>query len=967
MAGSIVDRKHQQTSISEISQPEICAPEQGRLFHDPEDLVLHHNLGDQNRTCSPVATTGSAITPSTLSFLKGYKPSRQFLSKCQSEQDCLLESIKTVYHSEIKSIYDNPLYPDLNLHIGQDFKKALNKCIIFSRAFKLYHILKKFSSNDGIVEKDIIVSQFQTLSTGTSEKEQDSQIQSSNSNNHFDEVTRILDCTIPDELITPELLLNFLRRVFTHDDISFEELEIIKPFINWLQLNRPELIHTQTKQIRLETSRESFRTIAQDFDQLTVTASESEERITTNENPMNPNEDKMNTSDAQGDGQPCSLTRTETFELLTKSNPDSPSIVTSSKNSQISDERADASTELSNDDSTSQSSYAPTTRTGLRPKTFTTPVGLSSSKKAPRSNEGKKTDVTHESSTPSKAKKAVTLKTTKTDSSQHRIKPASSQDAPDAKPRSTIISASKNSTTAIASKSPKVAAITRAHPISMERSQSPATTNIKNPPRNFIAANKRVVSQSKDKNKQSENPDSEADPTDSNFFMMRQVTSDSIIAQLDEFTLVSQSKLIDSLSKIFVDGILTDTVLLVKDEKHINAHKCILAARSPYFAEVISKQTQSLEGESLSVPRIDLKKFSHTSVYFATMHIYTGLVRVFDDVDVDELAELTNILHVKTLKQVCIHNLKMNYCHFFHKPCNVCCLGVLKALPLAWRYDYTDLYSRCLQWIGSHFSNVFCLKEFSELTPNDLIEECYSATLAQLTPDNVIPKTIECQRLLKSLPRVKWTEPIICLVGRQLEDFCNYVADNYEKILQSDSFLNLAKNCWECEILEENLLAAMNNLKPDSGCKTLIQLHKIECSIESGFDDPQNLSDSFSNLVSKMRKYCERYLLKDAAAVVHCNSWRQMNPSLQKRIKDQAILSTDFDDPSKQLGGKPKLPSMTRATSHGSQSSNTGSHGGGRSPSNRSTPESRLKSPNTMYLPQPKSKAAAARHVKVLK
>lgn len=161
----------------------------------------------------------------------------------------------------------------------------------------------------------------------------------------------------------------------------------------------------------------------------------------------------------------------------------------------------------------------------------------------------------------------------------------------------------------------------------------------------------------------------------------------------------------------------------------------------------------------------------------------------------------------------------------------------------------------------------------------------------------------------------------------------------------------------------------MNHLKPDSGCKTLIQLHKLECSFESYGDDSQNVSDSFSNLVSKMRKYCERYLLKEAAAVVHCSSWRHMNPSLQKRIKDQAIISTEFDEPTKQLASKPKLQSMSRATNY--QTSGSSSHhsssDGTRSPSNRSTPDSRLKSPSSTYLPPPKSKTAAARHVKVLK
>lgn len=459
-------------------------------------------------------------------------------------------------------------------------------------------------------------------------------------------------------------------------------------------------------------------------------------------------------------------------------------------------------------------------------------------------------------------------------------------------------------------------------------------------------------------------------------FIFEPVNTDNLAAQLDKLTLVSQSNLADCLSRLFINESLSDVVIKTSHNKRINAHKCILAARSAYLADLFSKQdklaqdtTAEKPSQTADVLEIDLTEYSYPAIYFACLHIYSGIVKVPDDLDLSELAGLNHLLHVNTLRQVCIHNLRMNYCHFFHKPCNVCCLGVLKTLPLAWRYDYQELYSKCLQWVGSHFASIFCLKEFADLKPNDLLEECYKATLSQLTPDNIIPKTIECQKLLKNLPRVKWTEPIICLVGRLLEDFCHYVADNYEKIIQSETFLNLSKNCWECEVLEENLLAAMNHLKPDSGCKTLIQLHKIECSNESFGDD--RVSDSYANLVTKMRKYCERYLLKEATAVVHCSSWRHMSPSLQKRIKDQAIIATDFDEPTKQLASKPKLPSMARNTRQQMSSSPGGNNGalsdsGSKSPSNRSTPDSRLKSPNA-YLPPPKNKTPAARHVKVLK
>lgn len=925
---------------------------------------------------------------------------RGFITKCNAELEALLSAIKEKYHDEIKSLASEEAYADLIVQIGEEFRKPLHKCVVASRAFKLFNALRAFELVEVPVEDDIIVSEFQGKELAEAQAKLDTKEEGAKSETivtpdleeeRAEETTSTLYCGLPSDLISPELFLNFIRRVYLDQDVSEEENKLNQRLIDWIKLHKPDRIRPTTNKYSPD-HQESFRTVRPLFEELSIVGGEqkmTQELSSRNsevaESPTgdDPEETSQAISVKDESLTGSLLTRTETFELISRNNHDgsSPS-TTPSKNAFAESNAVDTS-----NDSNTPIPFTPTTRTGLKPKTFTTPTGMLHG--PTRNSTG---------STPSKQS---IHNTTKTKAREESTKAAGipksvitvNQSAPTAAKRSSI-AAKQSATTPDSNKANSVAktkiaspennnvktkltSIVRAQPISLERSQSPATSVIKGA-RNFIEANKRYVAQLEKKNtceQGPDDPDSEAASIPAEPF-----TSDNLVAQMDKFTLISYSKLAEALSTMFIDGQLSDTIILSSNEKQIQAHKCILAARSAYLAEIITKQSNlsmlsmdstspppSFPTHSVSQPKlkIDLTEYSYPAVYFSIMHIYNGIVKVPDDVDLDELTKLAHLLHVTTLRQVCMNNLRMIYCHFFHKPCNVCCLGVLKALPLAWRYDYTELYSKCLQWIGSHFASIFCLKEFSELKPHDLVEECYLATLSQLTPDNIIPKTIECQKLLKNLPRVKWTESIICLVGRQLEDFCHYVADNYEKILQTDTFLNLGKNGWECEILEENLLAAMNHLKPDSGCRTLIQLHKIECSLENYNEDSRNASDSFANLIFKMRKYCERYLLKEATAVVHCSSWRHMNPSLQKRIKDQAIISTDFDEPNKQIAPKPKLSSSSRSTfqqqSIGTNNNNTD---GARSPSNRSTPDSKLKSPSTTYL---KSKAAATRHVKVLK
>lgn len=563
--------------------------------------------------------------------------------------------------------------------------------------------------------------------------------------------------------------------------------------------------------------------------------------------------------------------------------------------------------------------------------------------------------------------------------------------------------------------------VARAKPISLERAQSPILVG-KQSRHQFKSSGAGSNSQTKGQDRKTTGtPQQQADYesetlgseiSDSGSYAIDASSSGpGGYVSIDRHTLASYSRLAEAMTRMFLEEIESDVVINVGGSKRIKAHKCILATRSAYLAEAIEKQhSLLLENNCLEQPVtvvppiqqnkdndvsndneapvevpvvrrveedmkqkqvfINLTDFSYATVHFAVLHLYSGIVTVTDELELEELAKLTHLLHVGTLRQVCQHNLRMTFCHFFHKPCNICTLGVLKALPLAWRYDYSDLYTKCLQWIGTYFAQIFCLKEFSELRPTDLIEECYAATLNQLQPDNIIQRTLECQKLLKNLPRVKWSETIVGLVGRQLEDFCHYVADNYDKIIQTESFMGLGKNCWECEILEENLLAAMNHLKPDMGCKCLVLLHKIECSNETFNDDSANhFSESFANLVCKMRKYCERYLIREAAQVVHCSSWKQMNLSLQRKIKDQALITVDFDDPTRHLSTKPKLtssmnrrinqqsPSQHHHPQHSGQ--NSGSDDGNRSSTTKSSPSAGVQ------LPPMKSKKIVSRHVKV--
>lgn len=53
--------------------------------------------------------------------------------------------------------------------------------------------------------------------------------------------------------------------------------------------------------------------------------------------------------------------------------------------------------------------------------------------------------------------------------------------------------------------------------------------------------------------------------------------------------------------------------------------------------------------------------------------------------------------------------------------------------------------------------------------------------------------TLNCDRLITTLPQMKWTEPIFGMVTRLLQDCIHYMAQNFNQILNSESFLALGK------------------------------------------------------------------------------------------------------------------------------------------------------------------------------
>lgn len=235
---------------------------------------------------------------------------------------------------------------------------------------------------------------------------------------------------------------------------------------------------------------------------------------------------------------------------------------------------------------------------------------------------------------------------------------------------------------------------------------------------------------------------------------------------------------------MFLEEIGPDVTVEVEGHK-LKAHKCILASRCQYFAAMLSGNWLEASGNVIS-----LQGFTYESVYFALCHIYSGAAHVPDSISLVELASLADMLGLEGLKEVVEHALKQRHCHNFHRPCAGCSTGVVEVLPLAAAYGLDELYQKCLAWIRQHFAKVWPSRAFAGL-PKELREKCYQQHIIHMVPDTVLDTTVACDKLLASIPSLRWAEPVVQLAN-QLSDACHsYMSQHFTAVLSSPSFLAL--------------------------------------------------------------------------------------------------------------------------------------------------------------------------------
>ncbi|ELU05169.1 hypothetical protein CAPTEDRAFT_140542, partial [Capitella teleta] len=160
-------------------------------------------------------------------------------------------------------------------------------------------------------------------------------------------------------------------------------------------------------------------------------------------------------------------------------------------------------------------------------------------------------------------------------------------------------------------------------------------------------------------------------------------------------------------------------VSLKIDSTSFRAHKCILCARSGYFAAMLSGPWSESNSDE-----IELIGVAPEAMEIILLYMY-GAVPNLDP----SQCNITHVLAAADMYGLCglmesvAYALRRYYCHFFHKPCTDCCNGVLFTLPLASTYGLEELWRKALKWTAKHFARVWSNKQFS-LLPQEIQKKC---------------------------------------------------------------------------------------------------------------------------------------------------------------------------------------------------------------------------------------------------
>jgi hypothetical protein len=150
---------------------------------------------------------------------------------------------------------------------------------------------------------------------------------------------------------------------------------------------------------------------------------------------------------------------------------------------------------------------------------------------------------------------------------------------------------------------------------------------------------------------------------------------------------------------------------------------------------------------------------------------------------------------------------------------------------------------------------------------------------------------MDCNKLLATLPNVRWAEPVFRMVSNLLETSVKFLSENFISVLGNEKFQMLGHELtWNISRLEDNFLAAVEQLSLEEACKSYSKLNKMLLAQQMDLPGKNKWGSLFIDFLYKLQSRVEKCLVRDAACVVRTTAWLKMDLELRRRIQELACL-----------------------------------------------------------------------------
>ncbi|NXH34693.1 K1107 protein, partial [Myiagra hebetior] len=199
---------------------------------------------------------------------------------------------------------------------------------------------------------------------------------------------------------------------------------------------------------------------------------------------------------------------------------------------------------------------------------------------------------------------------------------------------------------------------------------------------------------------------------------------------------------------------------------------------------------------------------------------------------------------------------------------------------------------------------------------------------------------MESDRLINSLPRVRWTETAVALASRLHEECVTFIVANFPHVVQSEGFsvlLQAQAMSSKPDLLELIFSAIEKSINNENSCSLLVAVDVLL--------DSANVKEmGFTCKIQALRDKLWVFLVQSFYAVRHTEGWKLMRPDHQQKI--QAAAFDKGDD--RRLGKKPVFTSSqlnkTTTASVGIRNTSWAEHGKKDCRGDSSTNQDKMKS-----------------------